>query len=120
MTKSELKTGMIVVLANGEEYMVFKNAVTSSREQNCIVTIDGSDKWLLLSGYNEDLTHCFKNERFKEFDIVQVLTVNHPYAYIRHDYDKELRTTIWRRKEKKKYTYAQLREILGEEFEVVG
>ena len=27
---------------------------------------------------------------------------------------------IWERKEKKRYTYAQLKEILGEEFEVVG
>lgn len=120
MTKSELKTGMIVILASGKEYMVFKNAATCNSEQNCIVATDGSSDWLCLKGYNDDLTHNIKDENYRKFDIVQVLTVSHPYAYIRHDYDKGYRMTIWRRKEKKKYTYAQLREILGEEFEVIG
>lgn len=120
MTKSELKTGMIVVLANGKEYMVYKDVNTSyTVNEDIIVAMDGSSDWEFLSSYNE---HMERNNRHKkDFDIVKVIRVSHPYAFIRLDYEKEKRKILWQRKPKKKqYTYAQLREILGEEFEVVG
>ena len=120
MTKSELKTGMIVVLRNGKECIVFRDAATRYNDQNCLVATDGADYWHQLSNYNEDLTFKSNIECEHKFDIMEVITVFHPYAYIRPDYQKSSRVTIWQRKEKKKYTYAQLREILGEEFEVVG
>lgn len=118
MTKSELKTGMIVVLANGKEYMVYKNAVygNSNKERDVIVATDGSNHWNFLCGYNEDMTH--QNREWNDFDIIQVIRPFHPYAFIRHVYEKEKREIIWSKK--KRYTYAQLKEILGEEFEVVG
>ena len=123
MTKSELKTGMIVVLANGKEYMVFKNAHMSVRAtKDCLVATDRTASWFTLNSYNEDLTFkCeYRDHDGEKYNIVEVVEVFHPYSFIDPNMYKDKRTTIWRRKEKKKYTYAQLREILGEEFEVIG
>lgn len=116
MTKSELKTGMIVVLADGKECMVFKDAVTNCKDaQNFIVATDGDKYWLRLSDYNEDLT---MNSGRDCYNIVKVIQVPHPYSCINGEYAKDERKVLWTRK--KRYTYAQLREILGEEFEVVS
>lgn len=116
MTKSELKTGMIVVLANGTEYMVYKGIqVSFGNVDSALVATDGRDCWLDLDNYNENLT---AKREYKDLDIVKVIEVSHPYAFIRPNYDSKRRKVLWSRK--KQYTYAQLREILGEEFEVVG
>ena len=115
MTKRELKTGMIVVIADGKECMVYKGFHTSCEDTDAaLVATDGSNYWINLSNYNEDLTA----KEYKDLDIVKVIEVSHPYAFIRPDYDSKRRKVLWSRK--KQYTYAQLREILGEEFEVVG
>ena len=117
MTLSELKTGMIVVLADGRECMAYKGFHTSfGNVDAALVATDGSNCWFDLSNYNEDLTA--RKREYKDLDIVKVIEVPHPYAFIRMDYDTKRRKVLWSRK--KQYTYAQLREILGEEFEVVG
>lgn len=115
MTKSELKTGMIVTLADGKEYMVFKNAIHGfSNAADVIVATDGSTSWMDLNNYNEDMTQ----HSYGDLNIVKVAQVDHPYAFIRPEYKRECRKVLWSKK--KCYTYAQLRKILGEEFEVVG
>ena len=119
MTKSELKTGMIVVIANGKEYMVYKDSAYSwSRniDPNVLVALDGSDSWNRLSSYDENMK--FINRNYEYLDIVKVIQVTHPYTFIRREYNRNEDKVLWSRK--KQYTYAQLREILGEEFEVVG
>ena len=117
MTKSELKTGMIVVLADGKEYMVFKDVSHSGdTATDVLVAINGSSNWTNLDNYNEDMTT--KKEAYKDLNINKVIQTPHPYALITPYYRKELNKVLWTRK--KQYTYAQLREILGEEFEVVG
>lgn len=122
MTKSELKTGMIVVTREGLKCMVYKNVQTTwtshNRECDVIVAMDGSNQWNVLNDYNENMetrTRCLNR-----WDIVKVIQVSHPYAFINHDYEEDEQKILWKRPEKKQYTYAQLREILGEEFEVVG
>lgn len=119
MTKSELKTGMIVVAANGKEYMVYKDAAYSwngNTNPDVLVALDGSDSWNRLSSYDENMK--FINRLYEEFDIVKVIQVTHPYTFIRREYKRNEDKVLWSRK--KQYTYAQLREILGEEFEVIG
>lgn len=116
MTKSELKTGMIVILANGMECMVYEDVQTSLYKGDALVAINGSNNWMRLDSYNENLT--VKTRVYKDLDIVKVIQVQHPYAFIRPDYCLEYRKILWSKK--KQYTYAQLREILGEEFEVIG
>jgi hypothetical protein len=120
MTKSELKTGMIVVLADGNKYMVFKNTQTHyAGDADIIVGIHSRNSWHQLYHYNEDMTR--KNREDSNWDIIEVIQIEHPYNLVKPDrLDYPRRKTLWKRHEKKKYTYAQLREILGEEFEVVG
>lgn len=115
MTKSELKTGMIIVLANGREYMVYKDVgYIGAETKDVAVEISNNPTWLKLDNYNEDMTM----PRYNDLDIIQVIKTPHPYALLIHTFEKEKREIIWSRK--KRYTYAQLRELLGEEFEIVG
>ena len=123
MTKSELKTGMLVELRNGELCMVFVNSTSIYTEKtysatDVMVAINRKYEWHKMESFNEDLTHC---DPYYKNDIVKVMRVQHPYCFPNpkmEGYDKT--EIIWERKEKKRYTYAELREILGEEFEVVG
>lgn len=114
MTKSELKTGMIATTRDGTEYMVLiDSAVNTYKGNNYMVEIKTGNGWLDLKTYNEDLTDSEEHE----FDImkIEIPTV----CYDMFDF-KCRRNVLWERKEKKRYTYAQLKEILGTEFEVVG
>ena len=80
--------------------------------------MDGSHYWNVLDDYNESMET--KNRDLKGYDIMEVIQVDHPFCFTDHSYKVDEQRTLWKRSEKKKYTYAQLREILGEEFEVVG
>ena len=115
MTKSELKTGMIVTLANGKEYMVYKDVgYVGAETKDVCIEISSSPSWLKLDNYNEDMTM----PSYSALDIIQVIKSPHPYALLIPNFEKERREIIWTKK--KRYTYAQLRDILGEEFEIVG
>lgn len=108
MTINELKPGYLVKLRNGEHYMVMNT------ERGLVLVKDKCgdvNMWLELN----------KNrmEANGPHTIMEVYGHNH-YAHKVFDFSTEDRTLLWRRKEKKQYTYAQLREILGEEFEVIG
>lgn len=113
MTKSELKTGHIVTTRNGNEYTVLKGVDTEYTydESNFLVRSNG---FLRLSRYNEDLTH--KDDH--EWDVIKVERMKGICDILADPIHQEKRITLW--PTKKQYTYAQLREILGEEFEVVG
>lgn len=113
MTLDDLKTGMIITLRAGRQYMVYKCASDMCSIYNVAVAIDGTDNWVKLDLYNQDLTAKVSSE----FDVIKVEAVTHPYAFIRTDYQADKRKVLWERK--KKYTYDQLKEKLGEEFEIV-
>lgn len=111
MTKSELKPGYVVRYRTGEFRLVMPLS-----DGDAIVGMEGSHGWEYLDKWNQDLTH---KAGYKDLDIVEV------YGYSRRPssaliFKKEDRKLLWKRHEKKQYTYAQLREILGEEFEVIG
>ena len=119
MKKSDLKTGMIVTLRNGEKYMVFLNASRSVHmsPEDVLVSVDGR-YWFDLNGVNENLSDN-KNSHYDIMKVEQVKTTTDiVYTLLHHD-AKCLTNVLWERKEKKRYTYAQLKEILGEEFEIV-
>lgn len=117
MTKSELKTGMIVTVESGDKYVVLRDIEVSIGYHNVLVHINKRNDWCDLENFNEDMT----NKILSCFNIIEVANVQHPCDILKLcrgcNVDTKL---IWKRKEKKQYTYAQLREILGEEFEVVG
>lgn len=111
MTKSELKPGYVVKIREGHFYMVMPFG-----GHDAIIGMDGYNGWDNLDEHwNQDLMH----KRYRNLDIVEVYgySIRQSSAFI---FRKEDRKLLWKRPEKKQYTYAQLREILGEEFEVVG
>lgn len=117
MTKSELKTGMMVTLRNGEKYLVFKNIQTGYALGDVIVSLDGQN-WDDLNSYKEDLT--YEDDFENHWDIMKVSQLFHPKTFLDLNYGSGSDETLWQRNEKKRYTYAQLKEILGTEFEVIG
>ncbi len=112
MTKSELKPGYLVQLKNGDVSMVMAS-------ENGIFLIDKPVG--ILSSYST-LDH-YRNDMSHELDHLTIMKVYGCSKYYHQalGFCTENRKLLWERKpEKKQYTYAQLREILGEEFEVVG
>lgn len=112
MTKSELKPGYIVKYRDGNLRLVMPK-----KETGCFLIQMGTENplWHDLNSYEEDLT----NKNFPEMTIVEVYGRS-SYEHTALKFNKKHRELLWKSSEKKKYTYAQLREILGEEFEVVG
>lgn len=114
MVKSELMTGMIITNRKGEKYMVFKNIAVAPSSSSGDVLVDLNKRsWDDLESYNEDMT-CVHDSKF---DIMKVEKCKYTADLLHPNRDT---ITVWERKKKKTYTYAQLRDILGSEFEVVG
>lgn len=113
MTKADLKTGMVVNLRNGDSYVVVKEVGDGCYEYDIIFR---KNSWIDLNSYTDD----FKCEANPANDIMEVRGGGIFY-FIKGIENTVYRGNIllWERKEKKKYTYAQLKEMLGEEFEIV-
>lgn len=121
MTKADLRTGMIVTLRNGEEYMVYRNYVTTWTNKyqygfDCIVNITGEGGWQDLSN---DFTDGLTSKSNCKWDIIKVEEAPHPFAFISPDYERDERRVLWQRDTVRKYTFNQLKEILGHDFELV-
>lgn len=73
MTLSELKTGMRVIVRNGNEYIVMRNCYVDifNDTVNAMVNIHKSDSWLSLDkDYDDETMTC----NCSMFDIMQVYT----------------------------------------------
>lgn len=91
MTKSELKTGMVVVNACGEKFIVFKDVYTDKFCGNCIVNVDVigrhtgytilDDKWIDLDkNYNENLMNSSPSRQY--LNIVKVMSFKQPVYFL--------------------------------------
>lgn len=114
MTKSELKPGYVVKYRNGMLRMVMP-----LRGSLILVEMEFKNpSFTRLEYFNENLTNAY-GYGYDELDIMEV----YGFSRFRQSvwrFDENDRELLWKRQEKKKYTYEQLKEILGEEFEVVG
>lgn len=87
MTKSDLKTGMIVENAYGEKLMVFRDIQTEHLCGDCFVQIDEDDRYNRFAGwdefdnYNEDLSN--KDTLCQGLNIVKVFMPQRPSAFFR-------------------------------------
>ena len=118
MTKSELKTGMIVTRRDGKKLTVYRNCVClACYSKNNDVIVDAlNDNWDLLDYYTEDLTH----KDFHKFDIIKVELVCHPYDYNKHTSYAKISKTLWERNDTKKLTIAEIESILGYNVEIIS
>lgn len=115
MTKSELKTGMIVTYRDGKQRVVFKDTTMFECNKNFIT--DGVN-WSLLSTWEEDLTCSF----FKEMDIMKVEVATSFVMMCRNPVDipSSYRKTIWERPTPKKMTVSEIESILGYKIEIIA
>ena len=122
MKLKDLKTGMRIILRNGDELIVLKEVVTPCIDEGVVdMYISTKTGWLLSTSYNDDLT--MKNRENKEFDIMQVYAENYGEyvsARVLKDDAIENMDKIWDRKEeKRKMTVSQICEKLGYDIEIV-
>lgn len=94
-TKDDLKTGHLVVLRDGEEYVVFKGVASAYSCNDTIVNLN-NHCWDFLEGYNDNLLN---NHNFSELDIMEVYLQSHPIGFVR-EYEKDKRQLLWKREEK--------------------
>ena len=123
MTKSDLKTGMIVTLRNRNEYVFLKDFVVDDDYTmgtcNDGVLVNGQrQSWMRMLSYDDNLK--MKNTLDKEFDIMKVEIPDHVYAFTDILYNKKRRKLVWERKEIKKMTVAEIEAIFGYKIEIVS
>lgn len=106
MKKSDLRTGMIVSLRNGESYYVMLNTGFTWHDQNDVLVhkVVYETGWMPLCQYNEDLTYhddpdsilpSASEEEDRLWDIVQVDACREAvYLFQPNHYH-----TIWTREE---------------------
>lgn len=120
MTKDQLKSGMILERRDGKRFLLFRDVYTRSTSDistngpDRAVAMDGSGKYFRLLDYSDNL--CFLADK-REYDIVKVW-----FPHFLADIFKDHRITadiLWERP-KEKYTYEQLKMIVGHDFDFVG
>jgi hypothetical protein len=120
MTKADLRTGMIITCKNGNEYLIVLNCSSDllpwdSKEDNGVVINLDDNGYFPLSTITNDLLDTGGNT---DWTIIKVENLVSRYGFKNPTTAK--RELLWERPiEKKKYTYEQIKEILGEEFEIV-
>lgn len=121
MTKADLRNGMVVTTRNEKRYVYLENAIYTHPSlipapvKGVFVNINEVGAWLTDVNITENLTNCVDHG----YDIMKVEVVRHPVSIVHNSFESGKFETYWERSEKKKYTYEELKEILGEEFEIV-
>ena len=120
MELKDLKTGMRIILRDGNEAIVLKDVITphkSEGKQDMYVCINGG--WMSSLSYNNDLTIKSKN---REFDIMKVYAQNNGEYIDAGVLDKnalKYMDKIWERKEKRKMTVSEICKELGYDVEII-
>lgn len=116
MTKSELKTGMILTTRNGEDFVLLHNFYCIAQNPiNCLVSQYG--QWMNLNEYDDDLIHT---SMIEELDIMSVKIIYHPHKLFRDKWEDIKTETIWERNPPKKMTVSEIESILGYKIEIIA
>ena len=119
MTKSELRTGMVVTYRDGRKAMVYTDCHYSYLPNDlksmagALITEEGT--WSDLRCYNENLT----STSHPDLDIMEVEIVEHP-RFLWASYNSNHYRTIWERNPPKKMTVAEIESILGYRVEIIS
>lgn len=121
MTKDQLKSGMILERRDGKRFLLFRDIYRESALDAALggidraVSMDGNRRFIRLCDYSDNL--CFLNSK-REYDIVKVWNPEH-IEDVFVDKQTIIAKVLWERP-KKKYTYEQLKAIIGHDFDFVG
>ena len=115
MTKSELRTGMIVTHRNGNRRIVYDNVCVQSKHDGDSILMDNIGSWNNLHNYNEDLTH----RQYSYMDIVKIEIIS-MVADMHKPFDAPT-LIIWERPEpRKKITISEIEKLLGYKVEIIN
>lgn len=119
MQKSDLKTGMVVELRNGDIYLVM---YAPDLRKRVFISFDGG--FLDYRDYSEDLTfgqpQYIREFNPRDFDIVKIYTLGETLWNILKDKNRLQYKTIWHREETKEMTVAEIEKELGYKIRIVG
>lgn len=121
MTKDKLKSGMILERRDGKCFLLLRDIYNASSFDVALngtdkaISIDESRCFIRLSDYSNNL--CFSAPK-REYDIVKVWFPTYLQELFAKK-DKLEATLLWERP-KEKYTYEQLKAIIGHDFDFVG
>ena len=118
MELKDLKTGMRIILRNGQELIVLKDVVTPNDKQEGIyISINGG--WLSNDNYNNDLTCKGEN---RKYDIMKVYAQNRGSfidgTVLRKNAIRYM-DLIWERVEVKEMTVSEIEEKLGYPIKII-
>ena len=116
MKLSDLKTGMIVTLRNGDEYVVFRDFSDLYTEATSIIC--NGKSWNNLCYYSDGMkcsSGCLGNMQ----DIVKVEIPYHPYSFFDLTREKHRRKLVWKEESVKEVTMAEIEEKFGCKVKIV-
>lgn len=116
MTKSKLRTGMIVTLRNGDRRIFYDNICVRSQHDGDSILMDNLGGWNNLNNFHEDLTHMY----YSDLDIIKIEVL--PAVASMHGPFKVTDTQIiWERPEpRKKITISEIEKLLGYKVEIIN
>ena len=120
MKKSDLKTGMIVTLRSGCEYMVFLDVDHNYDHTKNFLVNGNNHSWISFQYITEELFGLdYDGLRHKGYDIMKIESLPHPFALQEIDFNKSQRRTLWERVEIKEMTVAEIEKALGYKIKIV-
>ena len=114
MTQGQLKSGMILERRDGKRFLLLKDIFPDQNNVNRAICMDNSRTFIRMVDYSDNL--CFLSKK-REYDIVKVWLP----TYLERIFEDSPITAevIWERP-KEKYTYEQLKAIIGHDFDFIG
>ena len=114
-TKSDLRTGDVIVCRNGFKYIVMIGCDIKTKEPKRFVGIGDTHEWARFNEYNGDLTSI---GGFTNLDIVKVLRPKR--AHIRPwECKEDEMQVVYERSKVKELTVAEISKLLGYDVKVV-
>lgn len=120
MKLSDLKTGMHVILRDGDEYIVLKDTCLCLFDHDTygknIIKKLNDGLYTSLNNYNEDFTNA---DEFKTLDIVEVYTCNYVSVILKSVKDTPDSFTRIFLEKPKKMTLEEIEKVLGYRVEII-
>ena len=116
MTKSGLRTGMIVTHRDGSRQIVYENICVQSQHDGDSILMSETGSWNNLNNYCENLNHMY----YSDLDIVKIEVIPIP-ADMHNPFNTIHTQVIWERPEPaKKITISEIENILGYKVEIIN
>jgi hypothetical protein len=93
--KSDLKTGMRILMENGYLYLVLIDFDFKGKSLDCIVNTDGTTHWIDLANYTDDFEYLLGNDK----KIIKIFKPKLPYSMTNLNDARYLGEVVWERED---------------------